>query len=83
MSGSNYNIPGNTVEERTKINLSENPVTRKTITSNHDSDDNSTDNEHMEQIVHKNTEENVKPIINNEMALHQNRVDLLQGPQEN
>ena len=62
-------IPKNTVEERTKINLSENSLTRKTVTSNHDSDDNSTDNEQMEQPVHNNPEENVNPFINNEMAL--------------
>ena len=37
-------IPKNTVEERTEINLSEKSLTRKTITSNHDSDDNRNDN---------------------------------------
>ena len=58
-------IPKNTVEERTKINLSEKSLTRQTILSNHDSDDNSTDNKQMEQIVHNNPEENVNPIIKN------------------
>ena len=62
-------IPKNTVEERTKINLSEKCLTRGTISSNHDSDDNSTDNEQMEQIIHNNPEENVNPIRNNEMVL--------------
>ena len=62
-------IPENTVEERTKVNSSENSLTRKTIISNHDSDDNSTDNEQIEQTVHNNPEENVNPIVNNEMAL--------------
>ena len=33
-------IPENTVEERTKINLSENSLTCKSIASNHDSDKN-------------------------------------------
>ena len=66
-------ISKNTVEERTKINLSEKSLTRKTITSNHDSDDNSTDNEQMEQIVHNNPEENVNPIISNEMVLPNNQ----------
>ena len=62
-------IPKNTVEERTKINLSENSLKRQTILSNHDSDDNRTDNEQMEQIVHNNPKENVNPIINNKMVL--------------
>ena len=62
-------IKKKTVEERTKINSSENSLTRKTITSNQDSDDNSTDNKQMEQPVHNNPEENVNPILNNEMAL--------------
>ena len=62
-------IPENTVEERTKINLSENSLTHKRITSNHDSEDISTDNEKIEQTVHNNPEENINPIINNEMAL--------------
>ena len=66
-------IPKNTVEERTKINLSEKSLTRQTILSNHDSDDNSTDNEQMEQIVHINPEENVNPIINNETVLPNNQ----------
>ena len=66
-------IPKNTVEDRTKINLSEKSLTRKTITSNHDSDDNSTDNEQMKQIVHNNPGENVNPIINNEMLLPNNQ----------
>ena len=62
-------IPKNTVEEKTKINLSENSLTRKAVTSNHDSDDNSTDNEQMEKIVHNNPEENVNPIINNSLVI--------------
>ena len=66
-------IPKNTVEERTKINLSEKSLTHQTIVSNHDSDDNSTDNEEMEQIVLNNPEENVNPIINNEMVLPNNQ----------
>ena len=66
-------IPRNTVEEKTKINLSEKSLTRKRITSNHDSDDISNDNEQMEQIVHNNPEENVNPIINNEMVLPSNQ----------
>ena len=41
-------IPENTVEVRTKINLSENFLTHKIITSNHDSVDNSTENEQIE-----------------------------------
>ena len=54
-------IPKNTVKERTKINLSENSLKRQTILSNHDSDDSSTDNEQMEQIVSNNPAENVNP----------------------
>ena len=56
-------IPENTVEERTKINLSENSLTHKKI-CNHNSGDNSRDNEQIEQTVHNNSEENVNPIIN-------------------
>ena len=66
-------IPKNTVEEGTKINLSEISLTGKTITSDHDSNSNSTDNEQMEQIVHNNPGENVNPIINNEMVLPNNQ----------
>ena len=66
-------IPKNTVEERTKTNLSENSLKGQTILSNNDSDDNSTDNEQMEQTVHNNPEENVNPIINNEMVLPNNQ----------
>ena len=66
-------ISKNTIEERTKINLSEKSLTRQTILSNHDSDDNNTDNEQMEQIVHNNPEEDVNPIINNEMVLPNNQ----------
>ena len=62
-------ISENTVEERTKINLSENSLTHKTITSNHNSDDNNTDNEQIEQTFHNTPEENVNPIIINEMAI--------------
>ena len=39
----------------------------------HDSDDNSTENEQMEQIVHNNPAENVDPIINNEMVVPNNQ----------
>ena len=59
--------------ERTEINLSENPLTHKTITSNDDSDDNSTDNEQIEQTVLNNPEENVNPIIKKEMVLPNNQ----------
>ena len=62
-------IPKNTVEESTKINLSENSLKCQTILSNHDSDDNSTDIEQMEKIVHNNPAENANPITNNEMVL--------------
>ena len=62
-------IPKNTFEEKTKINSSEKSLTCQTILSNHDSDDNSTDDDQMEQPVHNNPEENVNPIINNEMDL--------------
>ena len=62
-------IPGNTVEERTIIHSSENSLSCKTIESNHDGVDNSTDNEQIEQTVHNNLKEKVNPIINNEMAL--------------
>ena len=65
-------IPKNTVEERTKINLSEISLTRKTITSNHDSDDNSTDNEKIEQTFHNNPEESINQFMNNEMVLPNN-----------
>ena len=58
-----------TVEERDKINLSENSLTRKTITSNHDRDDNSTDNEQIEHTVNNNTEGSFNPIINNEIYI--------------
>ena len=58
-----------TVEERDKINLSENSLTRKTITNNHDSDDNSTDNEQIEHTVNNNTEGSFNPIINNEIYI--------------
>ena len=44
-------------------------LTRKKIRSNHDSDDNSTDNEQMKQPVPNNPKEKVNPIISNEMAL--------------
>ena len=44
-SNSSTLVPENPVEERTRINLSENSLTCKRVTSNHDSDDNSTDNE--------------------------------------
>ena len=64
-------IPKNTVEK--KINLSEKSLTRPTILSNHDSDDNSTDNELTEQIVYNNPEENVNPITNNEIDLPYNK----------
>ena len=57
-------ISESTVEERTKTNLSENSLTRKKIISNHDSGDNSTDNEQIEQTTYKNPEENANPIIN-------------------
>ena len=66
-------IPKETVEERTKINLSEKSLTRQPILSNHNTNDNSTDNEKMEQIVHNNPEENVHPVINNEMVLPNNQ----------
>ena len=66
-------IPENTVEERTKINVSENSLKCQTILSNHDSDDNSTDNEQMEQIVHNNPAENVNPIRKHEMVLPNNQ----------
>ena len=62
-------ITENTVEKRTKINLFKNSLINKTITSNHDRDDNSTDNKQIEQTVYNNPKENVNPIINNEVAL--------------
>ena len=62
-------ISDNTVEERTKINLSSNSRTRKSITTNHDSDNNSTDNEQIERTVYDKPEENVNPIINKRMPL--------------
>ena len=40
-------IPENTVQERTKINSSENSLTRKSMTHNHYSDGNSTDNKQI------------------------------------
>ena len=66
-------IPKYTVEEKTKTNLSENSLKRQTILSNNHSDDNSTDNEQMDQIVHNSPAENVNPIRNNEMALPNNQ----------
>ena len=66
-------IPKNTVDEIIKINLSENSLKRQTVLSNNDSDDNSTDNEQMEQIVHNNPAENVNPIRSNEMVLPNNQ----------
>ena len=75
-------IPKNTVEERTKINLSENSLKHQTILSNHDNDNNSTDNEQMEQIVHNNPAENVNPIINNEMVLPNNQQESLRDTLE-
>ena len=62
-------MPENVVKERSKIYLSENSPTHKKITSNHDGDDNYTDNKQKEQTVHNNPEENINPIINKEMVL--------------
>ena len=52
-------VPKNAIEERTKIILSGNLLTCKSITSNHDSDDKSTDNDQIEQVVNNNPDENV------------------------
>ena len=71
------------VNDRTKTNLSENSLTRETILSNHDSDNNSPDNQQIEQIVHNNPEQNVNQIINNEMVLPNSEEFVWLGPRFN